>query len=212
MNMKLINSLVGVGAMLFAAASFASSVTVSPAPAGPIPVGPAAYSAAIVGDFTDVPGGTSGGGITLSWDPSILTLDTAASGFSTDILNVIIGQIIANSGDAGLASASVNQAAGTLTASFTLCPNAFPCAALTSFNMYNLVFDAVNPGTTPVDVGLSLIGDVWYNSDFTAPLTPQPTLGGVTVTVSAVPVPPAVWLFGSGLLGLVGVARRRRAA
>ncbi len=28
----------------------------------------------------------------------------------------------------------------------------------------------------------------------------------------AVPVPAAVWLFGSGLLGLVGVARRRRAA
>ena len=30
--------------------------------------------------------------------------------------------------------------------------------------------------------------------------------------VSAVPVPAAVWLFGSGLLGLVGVARRKKAA
>jgi len=30
------------------------------------------------------------------------------------------------------------------------------------------------------------------------------------VSVSAVPVPAAVWLFGSGLLGLVGVARRKK--
>lgn len=32
----------------------------------------------------------------------------------------------------------------------------------------------------------------------------------VTVTATVIPVPAAVWLFGSGLLGLVGVARRRR--
>jgi len=35
--------------------------------------------------------------------------------------------------------------------------------------------------------------------------------GGVTLnTVSAVPVPAAVWLFGSGLLGLIGFARRKK--
>jgi hypothetical protein len=31
------------------------------------------------------------------------------------------------------------------------------------------------------------------------------------LTPQAVPVPPAVWLFGSGLVGLIGVARRRKA-
>jgi len=31
-------------------------------------------------------------------------------------------------------------------------------------------------------------------------------------TVSAIPIPAAAWLFGSGLLGLIGVARRRKAA
>ena len=30
-------------------------------------------------------------------------------------------------------------------------------------------------------------------------------------SVSTVPVPAAVWLFGSGLLGLVGIARRKKA-
>jgi hypothetical protein len=34
----------------------------------------------------------------------------------------------------------------------------------------------------------------------------------LSVVASTVPVPPAVWLFGSGLLGLIGVARRRQAA
>jgi hypothetical protein len=30
--------------------------------------------------------------------------------------------------------------------------------------------------------------------------------------VSAVPIPTAIWLFGSGLLGLIGVARTKKAA
>ena len=37
-------------------------------------------------------------------------------------------------------------------------------------------------------------------------ITPAPfDLGGATV-----PVPPAVWLFGSGLIGLIGIARRNK--
>lgn len=34
-------------------------------------------------------------------------------------------------------------------------------------------------------------------------------LGGAKAPTSVVPVPPAVWLFGSGIIGLAGVARRR---
>ena len=34
----------------------------------------------------------------------------------------------------------------------------------------------------------------------------------IEVDVQIVPVPAAVWLFGSGLLGLVGIARRKKAA
>lgn len=38
------------------------------------------------------------------------------------------------------------------------------------------------------------------------------SFSGDAGTVSAVPVPAAVWLFGSGLVGLVGVARRKKSA
>ena len=50
---------------------------------------------------------------------------------------------------------------------------------------------------------------------FISPLTLQQDssyTGGMFVELSAVPVPAAVWLFGSGLLGLIGVARRNKLA
>ena len=36
-------------------------------------------------------------------------------------------------------------------------------------------------------------------------------VGFQLVSTTVIPIPPAVWLFGSGLMGLVGVARRRKA-
>ena len=63
------------------------------------------------------------------------------------------------------------------------------------------------------------VGDA-FTLDYTAhvPLGDASGFGGVGYTlhlegtVAPIPVPAAVWLFGSGLLGLVGVARRKKAA
>ncbi len=73
---------------------------------------------------------------------------------------------------------------------------------------------ATNPGSasmSPVTFdGATWGGDVMTPSGGTA-ATYNATISGVANAPSAVPVPAAVWLFGSGLMGLVGVARRRKA-
>ena len=69
-------------------------------------------------------------------------------------------------------------------------------------------------GTTLGQLGLGVDdgigGSPMDNGDF-AEFSANFDITSVTVTnVSAVPVPAAVWLFGSGLLGLISVARRRK--
>lgn len=66
-------------------------------------------------------------------------------------------------------------------------------------------------GITTASLILSDLAAGWYTvfvSGANASLTGSP----IDVKVSAVPVPAAVWLFGSALAGLVGTARRRMAA
>jgi hypothetical protein len=48
--------------------------------------------------------------------------------------------------------------------------------------------------------------------DMMPPSVPSHTLPGSDFGQAVVPVPAAVWLFGSGLLGLVAISRRRKSA
>lgn len=55
-----------------------------------------------------------------------------------------------------------------------------------------------------------------FNISFNANLSPVPVscladLGSCDIDPPPIPVPGAIWLFGSGLAGLLGVARRRKA-
>lgn len=65
----------------------------------------------------------------------------------------------------------------------------------------------------------SVVGNAFaYTLDWTSLIAGGPPFGGQvgtwhfagTGTVAAVPLPAAVWLLGSGLIGMVGVARRRK--
>ena len=138
--------------------------------------------------------GTSGGGVTITWDSSIIDLQGGLAGLNITFI-----------GDQNFGTGPT-LGAGTLSfgvASLFGDPNA-------NFDIATLTFDAVMPGgpiTAGVDVSLT---DVWSDYDSNTNMTP--TGVGSEITINAVPVPAAVWLFGSGLLGLVGMARRRSLA
>jgi len=59
----------------------------------------------------------------------------------------------------------------------------------------------VGPRTNQFISTQFLLGEYYNGEDI--------SVDGYTVTASVVPVPAAAWLFGSGLVGLVGIARRK---
>jgi hypothetical protein len=112
-------------------------------------------------------------------DPATTAGDTGSTGLATS-----------NSGRASVLQISDSDAVG---------------------NLFSLTFNVL----TPIADGLSdlTVGLLDASADDI-----NPPVGGVPFTITpdrvsaaigAVPVPAALWLFGSGLLGLVGVARRK---
>ena len=71
--------------------------------------------------------------------------------------------------------------------------------------------DLITTAFFGLEEGASLI-EFFEGQTFTFGITYAGGTGNdivLNVVSSAVPIPPAVWLFGSGLLGLVGIARRK---
>ncbi|RKZ59317.1 MAG: hypothetical protein DRQ44_13820 [Gammaproteobacteria bacterium] len=72
--------------------------------------------------------------------------------------------------------------------------------------------DVLDPFNYSVDIGQLSVGDWYVTPTFYVDglLDAQLTTLLPLFTVTAVPVPAAAWLFGSGLIGLIGVARRKK--
>lgn len=66
--------------------------------------------------------------------------------------------------------------------------------------------------STPLSSGAGTMVEYTFNNagDFTFYCAPHSGSMNGSLTVNPVPVPAAAWLFGSGLIGLAGIARKRR--
>jgi hypothetical protein len=81
-------------------------------------------------------------------------------------------------------------------------PFPFDIGGMTTVGNEIWVGSAISPEIFRLDSSGNPLGPIF------APL-PYGEIGGMTTVV---PIPPALWLFGSGMLGLVGMARRKKAA
>ncbi len=119
-------------------------------------------------------------------------------------------------GDAGH-SGGVTLLGGTLDGLFS----AFSLPAGAGYTGFNSSTTPAPPGGTSTDYGIfassldlaGIFGSGTFSGvrlDISNASAAPSMLGTTSAGVAVVPVPAAVWLFGSGLIGLVGIARRRR--
>jgi phospholipase/lecithinase/hemolysin len=119
---------------------------------------------------------------------------TGGSGSATS--NAISFNAVIDAEYAGLTAATVVDVFGlhhevvTDPSAFGLVNATDPCDSPCDPTAPYLFFDSLHPTT----LGHSIIADRF------------------SATLAAVPLPPAVWLFGSGLLSMIGISRRKKAA
>ena len=192
MNMKLTNGLLGLGAMLIASQVSAATISVNPA-VNDVLVGDV-LTLTVSGDFTGE-AATSGGGVILSWNDAQVQLNDSITNVRLAIEADLVANnwILPNAGSLVITSNSVSVDV----------INFFGAAP--TFDIFSLDLVAVIPPSSGlINITPSAL------SDLTSGWEGRPVdYIGASVTTSAVPVPAAVWLFGSGLIGLIGLTRRK---
>jgi hypothetical protein len=125
-------------------------------------------------------------------DISAYSLTLSGAKFSYDVTNIFI------SGDA------VSATPTELLYDFTTGENGAYLLFSTGVNLYGWCFQTSTGCDSNADTQSEFI---IYNDNV---LATHGHAGEVVAFAAAVPVPAAIWLFGSGLIGLAGFARRKR--
>ena len=146
------------------------------------------FSINIIGsDFID---NVDGGGVNFSFDSSILS-----------VASVSIDENVWDFGGAGISTGLVDNATGTVNG---LMVNTF-ADVIGDFDVATIEFLALSAGTSALSLSEYALNP-WASAGST--INPDMVEGTLTVSLSSIPVPAAFWLFGSGLLLLIGKARR----
>jgi hypothetical protein len=132
-------------------------------------------------------------GTSLKRDGSTIFDVSSATPASDGLFNSATGSNL-NQGPAPLAMTTLNTT--------TLCTTGFDCLdnAFSGGEPLTEDFVAGSPMVDGPFTGLNVNFDIGSGNSLTV------------LSVSNVPIPGAIWLFGSGLLGLVGIARRKKSA
>lgn len=126
---------------------------------------------------------------TLSPGTMLAMFDDSDQAFAGSNLAIPVPEIIGIAGPTGSGDfIATNEAAATLT--------------LTGSDQFILGISTDGGSSWSGDIGVTSVGANAYTVSFSDGTV-------LEVDVRVVPVPAAVWLFGTGLIGLVGVARRR---
>lgn len=199
MNIK--RNLVGASALLLAAlTTCANASSVSLADPGTISPG-ASFSISVFGNFDDV-NGLGAGGFDVIYDDSLFQVDTFTHALSVDPDLSCPGAAGCPSFDGASPDTIAFGNFGGLIASG---------AGSTLLGTIEVTAIGVGTGAFSLEDNPSFTGS-WLDNALNQVASPSYTGVSVTVESAVIPVPAAVWLFGSGLIGLVGMARRKKAA
>ena len=132
-----------------------------------------------------------GGGVNFTYDKNIL-----------NVTSVTIDEIVWDFGGAGISTGSIDNGAGTANG---IMVNTFS-TVIGSFDVATIQFQAIGSGTSALNLTEYALNPWASGGSLIDPIMASNSL----TVLQSVPVPAAVWLFGSGLIGLIGVARRKK--